>query len=1073
MIRTASQLAGRATRRRGTVVSLMALCIVALLAFLGMAIDLGMLAIAKAQAQNAADLASLTAARTLSGDSSNTYNYAQATTNAQNILTHNVILGQTIQSGQLSLSYGSYDYNSTTQMFNANFPATQGMPYTAVAATVTSNPLPGAFSRVLGSQFLPTVTALATAVHRPRDMALVMDLSSSMRYGSMLGYDIVQNTRATNNPDTTVPTFGHYSSSGAVLVDNSSNRISAYDSYTITPSNTTTGNASYTSTYINTYYQNDAYASTWVRAFDSYSSADSGKTWSPPSSQTPQLPPATYTTTPGGDVPLFSRGSTTTYAKTVSDVWGSSSRRRRWELDGYSSFVNGSDARAANGLTSYPSSGAGAFYGYTQGPGYYGKTFFIWPPDPRRHLDSANGTISTAAVDAALINQFLLDFGYTAADFSNTSVATTLTSNITRTTQTFITVNSSSFFPTTVPFKIVVGSEIMKVTAVAGVAWTVARGQDGTTAAASVANGTPVYLGTGAPLYGIYGATPVLGNATSGSQSWPWPNDGGTGAGTTLSNYLTSSVYIPGSSVRAGNPARTLTASDTAYQKIMRLYSWDYVIDTVGTTSCDWRVRFFGTNDNTKLFAASGSLATPSASTYTINYNEILRWLTQTPNPFPIQMRAGRVKYYGSIPSSITGTWPDYGGTDQRFWVEMIDHMLGFRQTAAGVYSNISAMAGYGPDFTWGTVSLTGVPSTSPLKYMSYTDNPARPLLRHWFSPILMVDYLHNYNMYQNVGGFFVMQPGDSYEAPIYSAREAFQAAINTMEYNHPNDWFTLTFYSQPRNSSVSLNRFNCVGAPLGTNYAYARSALYFPFSTINADGTCNSTEVTPYDPDPVTGNVPSANFIDTPRPKGGTCFAMGLMLAYNQFAVTPPADTTLRTFVTSSPITFPTGMAGGMGRRGAQKVVVFETDGLANASATASLVSGGSYNYYQIRYDMNRPGSSEYPASIQTTLNDPAVLSQVYSLVDQLKNDYGTTRNPFRLYAIGFGPVFAAGAPDAQAALTTLQTMQYRAGTQSSASTPLPSAQIITGTDAQMSANMIATYTSILQSGVQIALIK
>jgi hypothetical protein len=74
-------------------------------------------------------------------------------------------------------------------------------------------------------------------------------------------------------------------------------------------------------------------------------------------------------------------------------------------------------------------------------------------------------------------------------------------------------------------------------------------------------------------------------------------------------------------------------------------------------------------------------------------------------------------------------------------------------------------------------------------------------------------------------------------------------------------------------------------------------------------------------------------------------------------------------------------------------------------------------------------------------------------------------------LYAIGFGPVFTG--PDASDALLTLQTMQYYAGTQTSASTPLPPNQIITGTDAQMSANMIAAFTSILQSGVQIALTK
>jgi len=70
--------------------------------------------------------------------------------------------------------------------------------------------------------------------------------------------------------------------------------------------------------------------------------------------------------------------------------------------------------------------------------------------------------------------------------------------------------------------------------------------------------------------------------------------------------------------------------------------------------------------------------------------------------PFPTQLRAGRVKYYGSIPTSITGTYPNFGNTDQRFWVECINYMLGFYQTGSSSYTDVSAMAGYGSDFTWG-----------------------------------------------------------------------------------------------------------------------------------------------------------------------------------------------------------------------------------------------------------------------------------------------------------------------------------------------------------------------------------
>jgi hypothetical protein len=582
---------------------------------------------------------------------------------------------------------------------------------------------------------------------------------------------------------------------------------------------------------------------------------------------------------------------------------------------------------------------------------------------------------------------------------------------------------------------------------------------DGTSAAAH-SSGKTVGLLTGPPLNGIFGVT-----TTTNSQNWPWPNDGGTGSGTTLSSYLTSQVYKPASKAK-------LTTSDTQYQQIMRLYSWNYVIDNLGTTPCDWRVRFFGTNDNTKLFNSSGTLNTPGSSTYTINYNEILRWITQSPNPLPQQLRGGRIKYYGSIPTAITGTWPSYGSTDQRFWVEYMDNVLGFRQNSAGSYQDVSGMSGYGIDFTWGTKAITA-PPTSPVPppYMSYTDNPARPLVRHWFGPMILVDYLRNDNM-NNLSNYDYMQPGDGYDAPTYTAKEAYKAAISTMQNEHPNDWVTLVPYSMPRTSAtVAWGRHNNVSCPLGTNYNYASSALLFPFSTINADGSPNSTEITPYDPDPATGLVFSANFVETARPNGPTCFAMALMLAYNQFAVTPASDSTLRTFVSSSPITFPTTMAGGMGRKGSQKVVIFETDGLADCMASANLVNAGTYNYYKIRYDMNKPNSSEYPSVTQTNINDSGTLSQVYTLVQQLASTYSSARNPFRLYTLGFGPVFQGTL--ASEALSTLQTMQYYAGTQSSASTPLAASQIVTGTDAQMSANMVNAFTSILESGVQIALIK
>ena len=684
----------------------LALVLVVLVGFLALAIDIGMLAIARSQAQNAADVAALTAARTVNGDPSTSYNQANATSNAQAIVSYNAILRQPIASTQLALTYGTYDYNQSSQTFGANYPGTANMPYTAVTATVTAQNIPTVFGKVLGASFLPAVSATAQAAHRPRDIALVMDLSGSMRFGTCNGFDFYTSSRTSNNPDPLIPSFGPYSAtSTAAMQGPSTTSTSGTDSYAIPPSNVTVGNSSYALTYINNFYQNAAYASTLVRAFDSFTSTDNGATWTAPASGvTPQLPPTTYASTPGGDVPLWKNGSTTTYAQTVRDVVGSTTRNAWWELDGYSGCTNGSFNNADPGSSTYPTSGAGAFCGYTQGPGYYGETFFTWPPDPRRCLSTSGATstvggTTSGGADSTQISGFLSDFGYTSSDFNNSAVATTLSGSITS-SATSLTVIATAGFPSSTPFRIVVGSEVMIVTAMGGSGnrtWTVTRHQDGTSAA-SASNGAAVGLATGPPLCGIYSVT-----SASGSQVWPWAND----SGSTLGTYLTTNVYLPGGS-------RKLLTTDAVYQKIMRLYNWNYVIDSVGTTPCDWRLRFFGTDDNTKLFSSSsGEMNLPSGSTYTINYNEILRWIAVAPNPFPQQLRAGRIKYYGTIPTAITGTWPSYGSTDQRFWVEFIDYVLGFRQTSAGTYQDISNMAGYGTDYAWGTVSRSASPPAS------------------------------------------------------------------------------------------------------------------------------------------------------------------------------------------------------------------------------------------------------------------------------------------------------------------------------------------------------------------------
>ena len=139
-----------------------------------------------------------------------------------------------------------------------------------------------------------------------------------------------------------------------------------------------------------------------IRAFDSYTSTDGGNTWTAPSSGTPVLPPSSYATVPGGDVPLFKSGSTTTYATDVKDVVNSSINEHllgTGRLLGLYQWL----ARHFRDPAAFPRFGRKwtiatppvSFNGYTQGPGYYGKTFFIWPPDPRNTTTPSTLTGST------------------------------------------------------------------------------------------------------------------------------------------------------------------------------------------------------------------------------------------------------------------------------------------------------------------------------------------------------------------------------------------------------------------------------------------------------------------------------------------------------------------------------------------------------------------------------------------------------------------------------------------------------------------------------------------------------
>ncbi len=144
-----------------------------------LAVDTGLMFTAKSELQNAADAAALAAASQL-GASGNMSEAALA--EAATYAGANKIAGSSGQMIGTDMVLGHATYNSSTGKYTFNANAT---PYDAVQVTmrrdqnVSDGPVSLAFGKMIGVQGAK-MTASATAMVVPRDIAVVVDLSGSM-----------------------------------------------------------------------------------------------------------------------------------------------------------------------------------------------------------------------------------------------------------------------------------------------------------------------------------------------------------------------------------------------------------------------------------------------------------------------------------------------------------------------------------------------------------------------------------------------------------------------------------------------------------------------------------------------------------------------------------------------------------------------------------------------------------------------------------------------------------------------------------------------------------------------------
>jgi Putative Flp pilus-assembly TadE/G-like len=996
--------------RRGGILPLAAFCMVGLVGLLALAIDIGMIAIARSQCQNAADSAAMAGARAISGDPATNFNFDAVPGQAITAATKNTVMAQLVQGDpspkgyttvnaytfnthQVTVEVGTYAYayndsDPGSEKFILELPrkdATEA--YSAVRATIqypdpaATQPVENyAFARIFGLTTFNT-NAVSVAAHRPRDVIIIVDLSGSMRFQSLPGIPLsgtVANPSAGNAPrlvsmngESVFPQFGHYSdtttaalqgtksySTGAEMVDLSNISASSNSGPPVCAD----------------FYQNAAGVApgpgnvAFARAPDSQGA------------------------TPGGYNYLkTSKNTGASYAATVQDIVGSGATYdANWE----NPVTGGYIAYGGTDKTTFS----------TEGPGYWGKTFFMWPPDPR---GATLPCIPPNYADNGAKDwrqRFFLKYNTSTGTLAwldhNTILFNTSGSGATAGTPKPTPVMNLPTTSTTVKENGVNVTYQYRINYAAILHWL--RNQDPKPFPTIVRAGRIKYY-----------------------DDIPDPKDAG------LNNRWWATA--PGSLANLN-------------ERFWRGYI-DFVLGLQGTGA--------GTYTNTQSGVPISAL---------IGNGDFYKWTG--PNNTPVQIKQkpdlgvqpGTINQAGGYPAGATSIAVNTGSKPASGQYVKFDGDV--------TYYKISAVSGSGSPYTLtlatGLVvaeangASLNIYSTNQLPYMDYADNPYRPRHQFWFGPMTWVDWLGNYNTNQ------FWWPGNVHEAQCWACKVGIQTAIDDIKHNHPNDFIGMTFFSSPQYSVSGSGQWNSAVIGLGRNYQGLKDSLWFPPTTVSGA----AKEITPYD----------ADFAHVPRAKGGTAPAMGFMIAYNQFS---SSTANLRSY--SQPEPLDKGLAGGVGRKGAQRLIIFETDGAPNTGATASLVSSGADSYYRIRLvdplNYNSPKNVEWPSNPSYADSDVfAVVSSITAKDTASPPGYSRPRRPVLVYPIGYGSMFDPANPSSgqTTALTFLQNIAFRGNTATDTNpNSFPDWQRIYG-DNQMRINRIQkAFTNIMQAGVQVSLIQ
>ena len=1066
--------------RRGSILPIVAMLLPILCSFTALALDLGILAVSRTNCQSAADSAALVATRTLDNKTvGNNSNQALATTAAIQDVADNKLATQPGNPNTTVVEFGLYKYYDSTNPppppppgapayanpgFNVTawYPAGTALPngeksWTASRVTVTANQV-SLFSSAMGVTNLNSY-AYAVAVYRPRDIAMTLDMTGSMKFGCT-----ARGNESFLSCDPLYPQAGHFA---------------RYPGYTAPDPGAGTNVAGAPSGRHNPFFTKVGYNWGQVYAPHNYTVKNAGGPaavldfyYDPANVASPATSVATPTVanlkqafhhwTP----PEINPGNPDAYVAATND---------------YSSWSTNTTATTANTFSVYPT------------PEFFkDQTDSQWIGDryPRKRgaerLPSPGPWDPTAANGATYaLAEYL---GWTDRYASGDPTSTTAGFGVPGTS------NAGAGLPKTRAALPAATSPTVLRLADYKADWSDFR--DATWEKYGYDLDVNRYVTT-RPATWDPGIDPELAAPTLPTQPRGYP------AGDSRRAWWSTNKSAPSNPLVTDGRFKGYTMGPGYWGKSFFMWPPDPrapsgTFGTAGYVAGDWRRRFYFKTDAPANAAITASQLDPAidnqpagggtldsinevllrngvgetnnlpGGTNQINYRAVLAWVKQPPMCLPPNLRAGRVVYYTSIPDDVdTSSGSADVQKDKAFWKAYIDYVLNnkvYVDNGVGLtqYENVGWPEGATPAIYQNSmgqydIDAAGTTPADPIPYMNYLDNPSRPRTTHWFGPITMMALLgssldNGLNRFQNAWA------GTVHETQTWQLKVGVNSVLDDIRKNHPNDNVGLSYFCTEQYG------FTSVGC--SQDFKLLQASLFYPKPLVE-DGTVWTDPTKEFRAFDTSMNW--LGFGQVNNAQNGTDPNSGLASCFNILAPVATGSTN-PLLPTLPPAPYGTASVARRGRRGASKIVIFETDGVPNNTSTANFQTQGYNSYYAIDVSTSPGGSANGMAL--------AVVDQmVKPIAATTSGDSGLSSpsSPAKVYAIGFGDLFGI-SPEPSAATGArafLLQVQQHGGTSGASDTGLPAQQIITGPYQTRINSLKTAFERILQSGVQVTLVE